>query len=955
LDTHDFLSHILPQQGVKFIVFVEPDQPWIHKPAEHVAVAADIATQADTAGRTVYHACATFKEPFVLSETETYSNGKPRKKYREHTNAGWVKSLWIDLDCGDGKDYPDQKTALADVVRFCKESGLPRPLLVNSGYGVHCYWVFDSEIGADMWKRVAGIWRCVLDHFKVKHDSNCTADVSRVLRPVGKHGGKKLVKLIGAVPPTVPPKKMIEMLTALVKQHGISVKQQTYTAKPKIDNSDLGGGMEHPPSSAYKLVDHCLQVREFRDAGGDVPEPLWYAMLGLLKHTAENHAVCHEWSKDHPDYDPVATENKIIQWVHGPTLCAKIEALNPGKCDGCVHKGKIKSPIQLGTVVPEPVEIAEVNDTTGEPEVLPKIPQRMRERFAWTGSHLCIFTRTEDGVLEPMPFSSMFLFPRQYSRNMANKMDMTWVLRERPGKYREFELPGEVIGVGGRDLSAKLGQQGVVCSPGGKKAMEQYITEWFNDMRTSADEVSAYTAFGWNREGFLLGDTLFKADGSEQRVRVQGDAERYVPAFATKGTLQGWVDRVEQLYNRPGHEQFQWMMGTAFGAPLVKFLGGPTAGCIVNGYSSESGLGKSTAGMVGLAAYGDPGRLMLTKNQATAKGLFAYIGVMNSLPILLDEVTNTKGYEFSDMVYTFSEGVGRIGALSDGTLRSNVYSWRTLMATTSNRAIHSTLAAAKIDATPEISRVFEYRFNRNLNQMPKVEADEVIPALLENCGHAGRVFLAYVVRNEDKVKQLLAKTRRMLTEKGRMASSERYWLTGMTATMTGLIIAKALKLVDFDLNALMNWSLAQVRNMRDTVVESATDAMEQFGVMLNEMAGGFLVTDKEGDARSGETKAMILRAPRSDLVGRVVIGTNRLYLPVSAVRRWCSENQADYRDMTSKLVENMWASVDTKPMSLGRGTNEFATAPSRCYIIDLSKVSGMFAEDKNPVNIRAVK
>lgn len=960
MDTAAFLSHVLPRQGFKFIVLREgPDKPWIHKPTEHTSVAADIAEQADAAKRTVYHACASFKEAFVESETETYDNGKPKRKYREHTNAAWVKALWIDLDCGEKKDYPDQRAALSDVVRFCKESGLPRPLLVNSGNGVHCYWVFEEAIDATQWKRIANIWRCVLDHFKVKHDSNCTADVSRILRPIGTHNrksGEKPVKLIGAVPPVIPAQQMTASLVGLVKQHHIAVTAAP-SPKPKqtADNSDLGGGMEHPPSSAHKVAEHCAQVRDFRDSKGDVAEPVWYAMLGLLKHTVEAEEVCHAWSKGHDDYDAVATANKIAQWTHGPTLCAKFEKLRPEGCQGCKFAGKVKSPIQLGTVVPESKEIEEANEDTGEVEQLPKIPKRMAEKFAWDGHTLSVYTAQEDGTTKHQAFSQMYLYPEQYSRDLGARMDMTWVLRERPGKYRKFELPGAVVSVGGRDLSAKLGEQGIVCTPGGKKAMEQYITEWFNELRSTVDETAAHMTFGWHKDSYLLGDTLIKPDGTEVRVRVQGDAEKYVEAFKPVGTLDGWVDRVDAIYNRQYHEQFQWMIGAGFGAPLVKLLGGGIAGCIVNGYSSESGLGKSTAGMVGLAMYGNPHKLMLAKNQATTKGLFAYIGVMNSLPILLDEVTNTKGYEFSDLVYTFSNGTGRLGAQSDGSLRTNVYGWNTLMCSTSNRAIQSTLAASKINATPEIARVFEYKFNRPHNQMTKMEADDLIPHLMENSGHAGRKYMSYVVANQQQVKEMLAKVRKLITQRSKMTQEERFWLAGMTATLTGLMIAKRLDLVRFNLTALMDWAIKQVRSMRELVGETETDVIDQFGVMLNELSTGFLVTDKEGDARTNETRAIVLHAPRGELVGRVVSSTRTLYLPVSVVRKWCSDNQADYREMAAELVLRQWATMEPKPVSLGKGTNDFATTPSRCYKIDLSQATGEVALPAQVTNLRAVK
>lgn len=928
--------------------------PFSHEVAEDAQEAAQLVHRF-VKKNSVFHACASFKEAFVWSTTEKYSNGKPKKKWREHTNAYLVKSLWADLDCGPTKGYPDQKTAVTDVMRFCKETNVPRPLFINSGTGVHCYWVFDQAVTAAQWKRIANMWRCVLDHFEIKHDSSCTADISRVLRPVGSFNRKndpREVKVIGSVPPVISAKDMVGLLVGLIKANSIKVTDSpTAKARPKADNSDLGGGMDYPPSSAHQIAQHCAQVKEFRDTLGNVDEPVWYAMLGLLKHTVENDAICHEWSAGHPSYDFNDTQNKISQWVHGPTTCSKFSALNSKGCDGCPHSKKVSSPIQLGTVVPESKEIVEEDDSTGEVEELPKIPRHMAEKFVWTGNNLCIFTRTEDGVIEHVPFSAMYLYPKQYSRNVANKMDMTWVLRERPGRYREFELPGEVIGVGGRDLSAKLGQQGVVCSPGGKKAMEQYITEWFNVMRGTVDEVAAYTTFGWHKEGFLLGDTLFKADGSHMRVRVQGDAERYAEAFQPKGSLQEWIDKVDALYNRPSHEQFQWMMATGFGAPLVKLLGG-IAGCIINGYSSESGLGKSTAGMVGLGMYGDPHKLMLAKNQATTKGLFAYVGMMNSLPVLLDEVTNTKGYEFSDLAYTFSNATGRVGAQSDGSLRANVYGWNTLLQCTSNRAIQPTIAASKVDATPEIARVFEYKFVRPTGTMTKLDADDLIPSLMANCGHAGRVFIQYVVQNQEDVRTLLSKTRRIISKKGNVGQQERFWLAGMTVIVTGVLIAKKLGLVKFDVAALLDWALRQVRSMRDLVGETETNVLDQFGVMLNELSNGFLVTDKEGDARANEARALVLHSPRGELVGRVVASSNTLYLPVSVVRKWCSENQADYREMTNALVAMQWASMEPKSISLGKGTHDYATAPSRCYKIDLAQAGGQLSAAAQVVQLR---
>ena len=69
---------------------------------------------------------------------------------REHKNAQYFRALWMDIDCGPTKGVPDEKgvikgyltqqTGLDELKKFCKAAGLPRPILVSSGYGVHAYW-----------------------------------------------------------------------------------------------------------------------------------------------------------------------------------------------------------------------------------------------------------------------------------------------------------------------------------------------------------------------------------------------------------------------------------------------------------------------------------------------------------------------------------------------------------------------------------------------------------------------------------------------------------------------------------------------------------------------------------------------------------------------------------------------------------------------------------------------
>lgn len=81
-------------------------------------------------------------------------------------NVKALRSFWVDIDCGPSKaevnektgrpeGYIDQAAGLAALRGFCKLVGLPRPLLVNSGRGIHAYWPLTRDITRQEWEPVA--------------------------------------------------------------------------------------------------------------------------------------------------------------------------------------------------------------------------------------------------------------------------------------------------------------------------------------------------------------------------------------------------------------------------------------------------------------------------------------------------------------------------------------------------------------------------------------------------------------------------------------------------------------------------------------------------------------------------------------------------------------------------------------------------------------------------------
>ena len=196
-----FLDKILPNnQNVKFL-FIMYDKRREHRAFTDTNLMAEEALCLDEMGDNVYFACASF-----LLEEYLDTNGKRRQRTAENATA--AGSFWLDIDCGEGKDYETQKQAVKAIKKFCLACDLPKPLLVISGGGLHVYWPLDRAVPKDDWLPVAGRLKELTHNSAIRlyADDTRTADISSVLRPIGTHNWKPkydgpIVKIVQDVEP----------------------------------------------------------------------------------------------------------------------------------------------------------------------------------------------------------------------------------------------------------------------------------------------------------------------------------------------------------------------------------------------------------------------------------------------------------------------------------------------------------------------------------------------------------------------------------------------------------------------------------------------------------------------------------------------------------------------------------------------------------------------------------
>ena len=352
MQTLQFLEAILPPTGVYYIALIDKATGRVaHKHYTNLQDMAEGVTSYDSSGKYgVYHACSSYKEPVMIGD-----DGK--KKYRVSSNWDSAKALWIDLDCGEdkaakGEGYATKKDAATAILKFCAEHNFPKPMIIDSGNGIHCYWPFTKTIKSESWVKLANVFKLVLAHYKVMADPTCTADFARILRPVGSTNRKKVDKpvLCKSTIEPIDPVVIRDLLVSLAKEAKVVVAPQRVTPVADI-NDDLTAHL--PPSiQSYgeEIANHCNQVAMMRDTQGDVNYEHWRHVIGILKFCEEGIDLAFKWSEKRQEtgHTQNDVESKFNTWSTGPSLCKTFENLNPKGCEGCNHRLRINTPIVLG-------------------------------------------------------------------------------------------------------------------------------------------------------------------------------------------------------------------------------------------------------------------------------------------------------------------------------------------------------------------------------------------------------------------------------------------------------------------------------------------------------------------------------------------------------------------------------------------------------------------------------
>ena len=931
MNTEDFLRKTLGDEGYYCLfAFRTKDDKRTQKFYTSIGDMADAARDLDSKGYDSYFALSTFNE----------SNS------RKVSNVKQLKSFFLDLDCGETKDYPNQDEALKALQGFCKTLSLPKPKLVNSGRGIHAYWFLSEAIGIDDWLPVAERLKKLCGEHKLLADPAVTADAARVLRVPTTHNYK-------TTPPSpveflasdVPDEVDFDKFSMLLGGGMIPVPKRM---APLGSNSVMDALMGNKQNSFKDIIvktkkgTGCEQLRTIWQDQENCSEPMWRAGLSIAKFCVDADSAAKNISKNHAGYSPEDTRDKM-ELIKGPYLCTSFDEFNPDVCPKCPNWGKVKSPIVLGSSVVEATEednIVEVPemDLPDSPTTTYVIPTYPRPFFRGTNGGVYIRTTNAEGDPDEkvVYHNDLYIIKRISDVEMGEAVVVRLHLPK--DGVREFTIPLTAV-TSKEELRKQMSMHGVAVSR--MDDLMAYMTTWVNELQAKGVATEARRQFGWTGEdfkSFVLGD-------KEIFGNIVSDNPPSTPtaglfhAFEPKGTLQDWID-MANFYDRDGFELHQYIVGTGFGSPLMALSPVACAGFHV--HSKESGIGKTTAMYVGASIWGSPKALVLGEDD-TQHSRMNRSELYQNLPLYIDELTELEGKELSSLIYQISSGKQRNRMTSGGnnTERARGKPWKLLSVTTGNCSaiekvsLYKTMPKAEAQRMMETKavRLFDENKTKHLTDAHATNAETVY-------GHAGIVYIQYIIANIDAVTKLLGQVQAKIDKAADLTAENRFWSAGAAADLTGVLIAKKLGLVNYDTSKLFSYIVKMLKENKNSVADMNSPAIETLNDYFHENWGNILKIKSTDDLRKGQDNGLdSLVIPELDpkirLVGRYETDTKVAFLSPKPLKVWCGRQQINYSSFIEELKTNFGAK--TVKIRLTKGTN-MRLASSWCLSIDCSKM-----------------
>lgn len=874
------------------------------------------------------------------AEERTSGKGhKYRKALRLADDVVAIKSLFVDVDVKEGA-YPDTKTALLAFKEFLGATGLPIPsaVVASGSGGFHAHWVLDEALSQRDWQVLANALSSAVKTHGLIADTQCTVDSARILRVPQTFNRKgevpAEVTLLSINDTPIPVDDMRAVLGKWITSGPFEQGAFTASGVSRISaNDELGAGVENKKIllRAEDVAKSCgFIARQLGTGGKDTPQPLWFLAASLATFFEDGREVLHEMSKGHPGYSPSETDELFDRVVArqqsrdlGWPKCEKISSYGCKDCDNCPLLAQNKSPLNFAL----PAANDQPDDT-------------LPEKFTRNADGIILFRHIdENGAVTAIPLCS---YPIMNGWLSNNPWTFHFTTRTEAGRKAVIEVPTEVI-FAKEGIAKFLGSKGIFCTDKQYKILKEFFVAWLQKLQSSKESVVSASPFGWsvvdgNVEGFSYAGRVWM-NGNDRPAANPDPQLQY--QYSPKGSIDPWREAARIIYeqNRPA---LNAILAVAFAGPLVKFTG--FGGLILNAYSPESGIGKTTAMKVSQSVWASP-VLAMQGLDDTTNFVLKKMGALRSLPMYWDEIKSDEQINrFCSIVFNMTGGREKGRMSADAELRASG-TWQTMMVSASNDSLVDGMARKVGSTTAGLHRLFEYV----VPKPDKVTQDvgmvqRLLGKLDENYGHAGLLYARFLGANHKRVEEEVAALQDQLYSETHVKQEERMWIAAMAVILKGAHYANELGLTEIELEDLKDFLLDTLEKMRAEVDRSPSDMTSDMSVstvlaeFLNATrARNTLVTNRVWVSKGKPAKGSISILNDTSKLGEITVHLGRddklMRISSTFFSRWMGERGYSRQTWTKRMEKEFGLKIVNG--KLGGGT-EMVCAMEYLIEIDLN-------------------
>jgi hypothetical protein len=895
--TKQFYEKALPSQGIYCVTGINRDGRALNRFAESIDEVVEIVDALSQAGENVFVALSTFD-----------------KWSRKGDNALYCRSFFVDLDVDpeNPKKYPSKEAALKALDDFLELAKAPPPLRVDTGGGIHAYWLIDQDVPIAEWKRYATKFKqFCLDYMKI--DPAVTADVSRILR----------------CPDTVNYKYDPPRPTSLIDEDLGQYDFEQFKAflgheEPTVKEIMAGINPDLPPKpdnfeyvfadiAVKSLTDKgCAQIKHILLDQATVQEPLWRAGLSVAVRCTDGQEAIHQMSNKYSGYNPGDTETKAnatleAKWAYS---CTVFEQLNPGGCDGCSFKGQFTKvgPIQLGRRLKEAPSVEEISEEDAvriaeNPEEVPIFPTALAPYVRGANGGVWYRAKSEpdedgndDGEMKYVQIIEYDFFALKRLKTPVDGECL--LMRYAPPKDPVLELLVPVSVAYSHDkLKAFLPHNGITFRPSMVKYVSEYIIAWDDYLKKVKAAEIMRMQMGWTEDktAFITGDTEISMDGTTKPASISPLIKNVARFFKPEGDYATW-QKSANSFNLNGLELHAMGLLAGFGSPLMSRTSTP--GATISYVSPDSGVGKTGAMYAGVSVFAHPYYGSLQEGSATDNALTGrYLNIRNIM-FGFDEASNMDPEILSRFIHRVSSGRAKVRMQSSVNAEREIEMGASLIAVmTTNQSLYDKLRRIKKNPDGEIARLIEYRL-----EMPKLFIDNpgfgksIVDPFNHNYGHAGPIFIKKLFElGEEEVSLRIRKWARRFSEDYGDNPAYRFYENVFATCFAGGEIANEAEIITLDLERIYKTNIKALADIRKDVFKlNATD--------YKALVTDFYYKHHSGFLRFDDNKCLTDNV-YGTIVGRVEVHTGLQYISSDALGRYLA---SDGIQVSVAAAEKAW-------------------------------------------------